>query len=280
MTTCVYRRLWQHLNHSRLFFYWGVSSLVLLISSNQKLITMSREQLLDLSGRAAVVTGGTQGIGFAIAQRLADHGAEVHVFDVTGPVDGGDERFVYHQLDLRDSSAVNAAIDQLPSNATLLVNNAGITRDRSLTKMSDDEWSSVLAVNLTGVFNTIRALASRMKESGHGRIVNITSINGIRGKFGQANYSAAKAGMIGLTKTAARELGPKGVTVNAVAPGMVMTEMAKQLPQQFIDKARDESVLPELAGPEDIANAVLFLLSEAARFITGEVIRVDAGQYL
>jgi acetoacetyl-CoA reductase/3-oxoacyl-[acyl-carrier protein] reductase len=146
--------------------------------------------------------------------------------------------------------------------------------------MSDDEWQSVLSVNLTGAFNVVRALAPTMREAGYGRIVNITSINGIRGKFGQANYSAAKAGLIGLTKTLARELGPRGVTVNAVAPGMVMTEMAKALPEEFLAKARAESVLPELALPEDIANAVLFLLSDGARMITGEVIRVDAGQYI
>jgi acetoacetyl-CoA reductase/3-oxoacyl-[acyl-carrier protein] reductase len=146
--------------------------------------------------------------------------------------------------------------------------------------MSDDEWQSVLSVNLTGAFNMARALAPGMRDAGYGRIVNITSINGIRGKFGQANYSASKAGLIGLTKTLARELGPKGVTVNAIAPGMVMTEMARALPEEFLAKARDESVLPELAEPDDIANAVLFLLSDAARMITGEVIRVDAGQYI
>jgi len=119
-----------------------------------------------------------------------------------------------------------------------------------------------------------------MRSLGNGSIVNITSINGIRGKFGQANYSASKAGLIGLTKTLARELGPKGIRVNAVAPGMVMTEMALALPEEFLAKAKEESVLPELALPEDIANAVIFLLSDAARMITGEVIKVDAGQYI
>jgi acetoacetyl-CoA reductase/3-oxoacyl-[acyl-carrier protein] reductase len=119
-----------------------------------------------------------------------------------------------------------------------------------------------------------------MAAKGFGRIVNITSINGQRGKFGQANYAAAKAGLIGLTKTAAREFGRKGVTVNAVAPGMVMTEMARALPPEIIAKASDEAMLPALAGPEDISNAVLFLLSDAGRAITGEVLRVDAGQYI
>ncbi len=241
---------------------------------------MHISQQFDLSGRAAVVTGGSQGIGLAIAELLHAFGAEVHIFDVVAPSDSSDNPFTYHTLDLSDSSAVNQAVSTLPKNATLLVNNAGITRDRSLTKMSDDEWSSVLRVNLDGAFYTLRAMSSLMREAGHGRVVNITSINGMRGKFGQANYSSAKAGLIGLTKTAARELGPKGVTVNAVAPGMVMTEMAKKLPQEYIDKAKDETVVKQLAHPEDIANAVLFLLSEAAKFITGEVIRVDGGQYI
>jgi len=241
---------------------------------------VGKGQLLDLSGRAAVVTGGAQGIGLAIAERLATQGAAVHIFDVSPPQEGGDPRFVYHDVDIADSAAVNKVVEGLPAHTTLLVNNAGITRDRSLAKMSDDEWQSVIDINLGGSFHVLRALLPHMKKAGHGRIVNITSINGIRGKFGQANYAAAKAGLIALTKTAARELGASGVTVNAVAPGMVMTKMARQLPQQFIDKAREEALLPELPAPDDIANAVLFLLSEQARFITGEVLRVDAGQYL
>jgi len=235
---------------------------------------------LNFDGRVAVVTGGARGIGLAITRALIDHGASVHVFDVAPgeEVDGVPYRF--HKVDIADSAAVADAVAQLPAHVSLLVNNAGITRDRSVVNMSDDEWQSVLSVNLTGAFHMARALAPAMRKAGFGRIVNITSINGIRGKFGQANYSASKAGLIGLTKTLARELGPKGVTVNAVAPGMVMTRMALTLPDEVIAKAKAESVLPELAKPEDIANAVLFLLSDAARMITGEVIRVDAGQYV
>lgn len=232
----------------------------------------------DFAGRTAVVTGGARGLGLAITRALLRHGATVHVFDMAP----GEEPDAYHfhKVDIADSASVADAVARLPEKVSLLVNNAGITRDRSVVKMSDDEWLSVLSVNLTGAFNMVRALAPGMREAGYGRIVNITSINGIRGKFGQANYSASKAGLIGLTKALSRELGPRGITVNAVAPGMVMTEMALALPEEFLAKARDESVLPELATPEDIANAVLFLLSDAARMITGEVIRVDAGQYI
>lgn len=233
---------------------------------------------LSFEGRAAIVTGGARGIGLAITQALLRHGAKVHVFDMA-PGEGSDA-YQFHKVNIADSASVAEAVARIPDQITLLVNNAGITRDRSILKMTDDEWQSVLAVNLTGAFYLARAVAPSMREAGYGRIVNITSINGIRGKFGQANYSSSKAGLIGLTKVLARELGPKGVTVNAVAPGMVMTEMALALPDEILAKARNESVLPELAKPEDIANAVLFLLSDAARMITGEVIRVDAGQYI
>ncbi|MCW8908655.1 MAG: 3-oxoacyl-ACP reductase FabG [Sedimenticola sp.] len=233
----------------------------------------------NFEGRKVVVTGGASGIGRTVSEMLLKAGAEVHVFDISAG-DSGEVPGIFHQVNIGDPESVQAAVDELPDDVTLLVNNAGITRDRSLAKMSDEEWHSVININLGGAFYLIRALAPRMKEQGHGRIVNITSINGMRGKFGQANYSAAKAGMIGLTKTAARELGAKGVTVNAVAPGMVLTEMAKKLPEEFLQKALDETVTKELATPEDIGNAVLFLLSDAARMITGEVIKVDSGQYI
>jgi acetoacetyl-CoA reductase/3-oxoacyl-[acyl-carrier protein] reductase len=146
--------------------------------------------------------------------------------------------------------------------------------------MTDEDWDAVIAANLSAAFKVLRAVAPGMVAAGHGRIVNIVSINGLRGKFGQGNYAAAKAGLVGLTKTAARELGPKGVTVNAVAPGMVLTEMTLALAPEFRQKALDEAVLKQLPDVDDIANAVLFLLSEGARRITGEVIRVDSGQYI
>lgn len=234
----------------------------------------------NFAGQTALVTGGLQGIGRAIADGFAEAGAKVHVFDLGGSQEGTPFPHNLHDVNVAARTAVETAIRALPAPPTILVNNAGITRDRSLTKMSDEEWSQVISVNLTGAFNMIRAAVPGMIEAGGGRIINITSINGIRGKFGQANYSASKAGLIGLTKTAARELGPKGITVNAIAPGMVLTEMGKKLPQEFLDRALAETVLKRLVEPVDIANAVLFFASPAARMITGQVLNIDSGQLI
>lgn len=230
-----------------------------------------------LAGRHALVTGGARGLGLAIAQALTEAGATVSVLDQVIP-DAFPRGITGYSTDIRHKEAVTETVGALPTPPDLLVNNAGITRDRSIAKMSRDEWCDVIDVNLTGAFNLIQSCAPKMADRGFGRIVNISSINGLRGKFGQANYSASKAGLIGLTKTAAREFGRKGVTVNAVAPGMVLTDMVKSLPVQFRDQAIAESSLGRLAEPIDIANAVLFLLSDAARMITGQVLQVDAGQ--
>jgi len=238
------------------------------------------EVRFDFREHRAIVTGGSRGIGRAIADALGAAGSEVAVFDIGRPDQSGSFPHRFMQIDIADSNAVKTAVEALPQAPTLLVNNAGITRDRSIAKMSDADWQAVLNVNLTGAFNMIRAVAPLMAEQGFGRIVNVTSINGMRGKFGQANYAAAKAGLIGLTKTAARELGKKNITVNAVAPGMVMTDMARTLPDEILARAAAEAMLPALADPHDISSAVLFLLSDAARAITGEVLRVDAGQYI
>ena len=231
-----------------------------------------------LAGRVALVTGGARGIGRAVAGRLAREGAEVHVLDRDAPAAA--DGITFHAADITDSGSVTRAVAALPRPPVLLVNNAGITRDKSLVKMSDEDWDAVISVNLSGAFHVLRAVAPGMVAAGYGRVVNVISINGLRGKFGQANYAASKAGLVGLTKTAARELGPKGVTVNAVAPGMVLTELTLQLAPEFRQRALDEALLKQLPEVEDIAAAVTFLLSDDARMITGEVIRVDAGQYI
>lgn len=235
---------------------------------------------LDLSGRRAIITGGARGIGRTIAQKLSDAGAQVFAIDVSLPDDTDASEISFHTADISDPVAVEAAIGEIGGPISVLVNNAGITRDRTLMKMSQEEWQSVINVNLTGAFNMIHAAAPLMVGAEGASIINITSINGIRGKVGQGNYAASKAGLIGLSKSAARELGRKGITVNAVAPGMVMTEMARALPVEILDRALAETALNKLAEPEDIAAAVIFLASDAARMITGQVLQVDAGQLI
>jgi 3-oxoacyl-[acyl-carrier protein] reductase len=238
---------------------------------------MGQQQDKIFEGRTALVTGGARGIGRAIAEALKANGARVVVFD---KAEGDLAGVEFRAIDITSSTDVAAALASLDRGIDLLVNNAGVTRDRSIMKLSDEDWQTVLHVNLTGAFVMLRAVAPAMTAKGYGRIVNVVSINGLRGKFGQANYAASKAGLVGLTKTAARELGPKGVTVNAVAPGMVLTEMTMSLPENIRQKALDESALKKLPGVNDIADAVLFLLSDRASFITGQVLKVDAGQYI
>lgn len=237
----------------------------------------------DFAGETAIVTGAAAGIGRAIARALRAAGARVHGVDVNAPGDPGsaDDGIAWHTVELRDTRAVEATVDRISaSDGSIdhLVNNAGITRDRALWKLEDEDWNAVLDVNLSGAFRMLRAVARPMRQAGGGNIVQIASINGLRGKFGQANYSASKAGIIALTRTAARELGPKGIRVNAIAPGMIETAMTKDLPEAVREKAVAETCLARLAGPEVIADAVLFLLSNAARHITGTVLPVDGGQ--
>jgi len=238
---------------------------------------MSFRDRTDFTGKRAIVTGGSRGLGRCIADTLAELGATVHVFDWAVPTDDN-FKHDFQQVDISSSASVNAAVAALPAPATLLVNNAGITRDTTIRKMSDEDWQAVINVNLTGAFHMIRATAPLMGEQGGGRIVNISSINGIHGMFGQANYAAAKAGLIGLTKTVAREYGQKRITCNAIAPGLVLTEMALKLPEAAIDGYKQEAVMKQLPMPQDIADAVTFLLSDAARYVTAQVIKVDAGQ--
>ncbi|MBU1701642.1 MAG: SDR family oxidoreductase [Candidatus Eisenbacteria bacterium] len=187
------------------------------------------------------------------------------------------------EADVSDFARAEEVVQQVVESwgrLDILVCNAGITRDGVSWKMTEEQWDTVLDVNLKGYFNYCRAAAQVFKAQESGKIVNVASINGIRGKFGQANYSASKGGGIALSKALARELGRFNVNVNVVAPGMVMTEMARSIPQKFLDAATGETVLGRVADPEDIANVVTFLCSNLARHVTGEVIKVDGGQYI
>jgi len=243
-------------------------------------------------GRVALVTGAARGIGAATALTLARDGYDVCLFDATDPTSMGAVADGVHELgrrsaivkgDVRSSAdaerGVRIAVDQL-GGLHALVCNAGITRDAVVWKMTEEAWGEVLAVNLTGCFTMVRAAVSALRAQAWGRFVAVASINGLRGKFGQANYAASKAGLIGFTKSIARELGAFGVTANVVAPGMVMTDMVKSLPEEFLSQALDDAVLGRLTEPEDVADAVAFLCSERAGSITGEVLRVDCGQYI
>ncbi len=234
---------------------------------------------IDLADRTAWVTGGASGIGAAVAARLEEAGARVVSLDRAHPT--GDSSRV--PLDITDLDAVQLVARDLIARGLapdVLVNGAGISRDATVWNLNDAQWDDVLAVNLTGAFRMIRAVAPSMRERRCGAIVNIASINGIRGKFGQANYAASKGGLIALTKTAARELGGRGVRVNAIAPGMIETPMTRSLPIDVHERAKAETVLRRLGQPDDVASAVLFLVSPLAAHITGQVLVVDGGQLI
>lgn len=252
----------------------------------------------DLRGEGAIVTGGASGIGRAIALELARHGTHV-AFNYQDAGDGraraDAERTVaeLRQLevtvlcrdaDVRDPEAVRAFVaeaDEALGGLHVLVNNAGIGRDRALWRMEDDEWNDVIETNLTGAFNMIRAVAPILRAQQHGKIVNVASVHGLRSEFGLANYAASKAGLIGLTRSAAVELGPSNINVNAVAPGYIRTtRLTAGVSPEILDRARERSVLGRLGDPQDVANVVLFLCTERARHITGAVIPVDGGHML
>jgi len=247
---------------------------------------------LGLTGSAALVTGGASGIGAAIAAGLAKEGSDIAIVDRV--VDGGvaalqlrieaaGRRLRAIEADVRDFDAAEQAVKAAKAEfgrLDILVANAGITADAPSWKMTEEQWDAVLDVNLKGCFAYARAAAALFREQKRGRMVFVASINGIRGKFAQANYAASKAGMIALAKTLARELGKYGVNVNVVAPGMVRTPLVKGLSAEVVQRATDETVLGRIATPEDIADTVAFLCSVRARHITGAVVQVDGGQYI
>ncbi len=245
--------------------------------------------MIDLSGKSAVVTGGSRGIGRAICLRLAEQGAdmafsyrgnETAAAATTAAIEGLGRRAVAFQGDVTDPLAaeglVKAAMKTF-GKVDILVNNAGITRDDLIMRMDLEDWRAVLETNLFGAFYTTKAVTRPMLKARAGRIVNITSVSGQAGQTGQANYSAAKAGLIGLTKATARELASRGITANAVAPGFVLTELTQDLPDALKDEIVKRTPLARFGTPEEIATAVAFLASDEAAYITGQVLAVDGG---
>ena len=247
---------------------------------------------LELAHKAALITGGGRGIGAAVARALACEGCDVALVDLfefdqaeslAAELRSLGGRALAIRADVSNLEAAQQAVDTTVSafgRLDILVCNAGITRDGMSWKLTEHAWDDVMAVNLKGAFAYCRAAAPVFRAQGSGRMVTVASINGLRGKAGQANYAASKAGVIALTKTLARELGNRGITVNCVAPGMVRTDMVAALPDDVRQHAANESALGRIAEPEDVASVVTFLCSARAKHVTGTVIQVDGGQYI
>jgi 3-oxoacyl-[acyl-carrier protein] reductase len=245
--------------------------------------------MLDLTERVAVVTGSSRGIGSAIALKLASLGSKV-VVNYSGSEDAANEvvkqiaaeggEAIAVQADVRDAEQAKRLIDtglDKYGQLDILVNNAGVTRDTLLMRMKEDDWDIVMETNLKGTFNCTKVAQRPMIRQRYGRIINITSVSGIAGQVGQANYSASKAGIIGFTKALARELGARNVTVNAVAPGYVVTDQTADLPQELIDYILELTPMRRPGEAEEIANVVAFLASEEASYVSGQVLGVDGG---
>ncbi len=241
-----------------------------------------------LENKIAIITGGADGLGRAAAIRFASEGAVVFIWDMNEAkgqqsvdeitaIDGKAffmkvNTALFNEVEL----ATNRVIEQC-GRIDILINNAGITRDSTLKKMTPDLWQQVIDVNLTGVFNCAKCVSAIMVEKGYGRIINTSSVVALYGNFGQTNYVATKAGVIGLTKTLAKELGRKGITVNAVAPGFIATEMVKKMPENVLKAMEEKVPVGRLGLPEEIASAYLFLASDEAAYINGTTLSVDGG---
>jgi acetoacetyl-CoA reductase len=248
---------------------------------------------LPLSGRVGIVTGGSRGIGGAISSLLAEDGATVAVLGLpedrtrttalAAQLNGAATRLHFYETNVgifeRCREAVSAVLRE-HGRIDFLVNNAGITRDHTIRKMTIEEWEAVLQVNLSGPFFMIKAVLESMLAQSYGRIVNVSSVVGVTGNFGQANYAAAKAGLIGLTKTVAREVAKRGITVNAVAPGFIDTAMTRAMPLAAIETAIEQTPGHRLGRPEEVARLVRFLLDDEAGYITGAVYNINGGWYM
>lgn len=242
---------------------------------------------MRLENKVAVITGGARGIGRAIAELFVQEGAKVSIWDlleegeaVAAAINAAGGAAEFRKISITDKAAVEAGMKGVAENfgqIDILINNAGITKDRSLAKMSDDEWNAVINVNLTGVFYCTRAVLPYMRERGYGRIVSAASTVGIRGNYGQTNYVATKAGIIGMTKTWALELGKYGITANCIAPGYTVTPMTELIPQHIRDGIKDQIPTRSLADPIDIAYGYLYLASDEASFVNGICLPIDGG---
>lgn len=237
-----------------------------------------------LEGKVAVVTGGARGLGQAMSELFADEGAQVVALDL-GEMTYEHERVEYMKLNIVDGEATKKVYDRIIEKygaVDILVNNAGITKDSLTRKMTDEQWDSVIDVNLKGVFNLTRYVGPQMAEKGQGSIINISSVVGEYGNIGQANYSATKGAVVSLAKTWAKEFAMKGadVRVNAIAPGYTMTDILKTVPDDLLEKFAKMTMLGRLGQPEEIAQVALFLASEQSSYVTGQVIAVDGGMRL
>ncbi len=241
-----------------------------------------------LKDRVAVVTGGADGIGRATALRLSEEGATVVIWDMNeakgnetaAEINSAGGKATFMKVNTANFAEVETAtkrVVELYGKYEILINNAGITRDATLKKMTPELWQQVIDVNLTGVFYCAKCAAEIMTEQGWGRIINAASVVALYGNFGQTNYVATKAGLIGMTKTMARELGKKGVTVNAVAPGFILTDMVRKMPEDVLKSMEEKVPVKRLGNPEEIAATYAFLASDDAAYINGTVISVDGG---
>ncbi|NMM47281.1 3-oxoacyl-[acyl-carrier-protein] reductase [Marinigracilibium pacificum] len=241
---------------------------------------------MKLKNKVAIITGGAAGIGFATAKKFISEGAQIAIWDIqeekgnsaVNELSESGAKVKFYKVNITDLNAVENAAQQVFEDfgkIDILINNAGITQDATLSKITEEQWNNVINVNLNGVFYCTKAVSKYMIEQRSGRIINASSIVGLYGNFGQTNYVATKSGVIGMTKTWARELGRKGITVNAVAPGFIATEMIDTIPQKVIDMINEKTPLGRFGKPEEIASTYAFLSSDEASFISGTTISVD-----